>query len=283
MIKVENLKKKYDKFTLDCSLEVPSGRISGLIGANGAGKSTTFKAILGLIRRDGGSIEFLGKKTEQITAEDRQRLGVVMSDSGFSAYLTAKDVAIILKAMYKRQNNEKFFAWCEQFGLPLDKKIRKFSTGMKAKLKLITALSHEAEVLILDEPTAGLDVMGREEILSLMRDYMAEDENRTILISSHISTDLEELCDDFYMIHEGRILLHEDTDVLLSRYALLKADAEQFEKLDKKYLLRYREEPYGYSVLTDQRDFYRENYPELVTEKAGLDTLIRMMTGGTEI
>ena len=283
MLRVKNLVKKYDEFTLDCSLELRPGSITGLIGANGAGKSTTFKAILGLIRMDGGSVELLGKDIKEFTAEDKQNLGVAMSDSGFSTYLTVRDITYILKAMYKRYDNEKFLAWCQQFNLPTNKKIKEFSTGMKAKLKLLVAMSHEAKLLILDEPTVGLDVMAREELLGMMQDYMEEDESRSILISSHISSDLEGLCDDFYMIHNGEIVLHEETDVLLSNYALLKADSAQFEKLEKDYIVKYKKESWGYSCLTNQKRFYMENYPELVVEKGNLDALIVMMAGGDEL
>lgn len=154
---------------------------------------------------------------------------------------------------------------------------------MKAKLKLLVALCHNASLLILDEPTVGLDVMVRDELLDMLRNYMEEDENRSILISSHISSDLEGLCDDFYMIHDGEILLHEQTDVLLDGYAVLKLEPEQYERIDKQYLLKYKKESYGYRCLTDQRQFYLDNYPDIVLEKGNIDDLIVMMTGGTEL
>ena len=132
----------------------------------------------------------------------------------------------------------------------------------------------------IDEPTAGLDVMARESILNLLREYMEEDEERTILISSHISSDLEGLCDDIYMIHEGRIILHEETDVLLNQYGLLKIDENQFDQIDRKYLLKIRKEHYGYACLTNEKRYYIENYPNVVVEKGTLDELIAMMIGG---
>lgn len=134
-----------------------------------------------------------------------------------------------------------------------------------------------------DEPTAGLDVMARESILNLFREYMEEDGERTILISSHISSDLEGLCDDIYMIHEGRIIFHEDTDVLLNQYGLLKVDEKQFEELDKRYLLKKRKEHYGYACLTKEKQYYIENYPDIVVEKGTVDELIAMMIGGNEL
>ena len=154
---------------------------------------------------------------------------------------------------------------------------------MKAKLKVLCALTHKAKFLLLDEPTAGLDVMARESILNLFREYMEEDGERTILISSHISSDLEGLCDDIYMIHEGRIIFHEDTDVLLNQYGLLKVDEKQFEELDKRYLLKKRKEHYGYACLTKEKQYYIENYPDIVVEKGTVDELIAMMIGGNEL
>ena len=175
-----------------------------------------------------------------------------------------------------------FLDECSRSELPFDKKIKDFSTGMKAKLKVLIAMSHEASLLILDEPTVGLDVVARDEILDLLRRYM-EEGNRSILISSHISSDLESLCDDLYMIDHGKILLHEETDVLLSSYAMLKLSKEQYEKIDRQYLLRSKEEAYGYSCLTNEKQYYAENYPDIVIEKGGIDDLIVMMANGAEI
>lgn len=283
MLKLEHVRKDYKNFTLDCSLELKPGCVTGLIGQNGAGKSTTFKSILGLIRIDGGTVEILGKDVKHFSAEDRQQLGVVLSDSGFSAYLTAGDLIPVLDSLYDKFDKAFFLAQAEKFHLPLDKKIKEFSTGMKAKLKVLAAISHEAKLLILDEPTAGLDVVARDELLDMLREYMEQEESRSILISSHISSDLETLCDDLYMIHEGKIILHEDTDVLLSDYALLKVDEKQYESLDKQYLLRVRKESYGYSCLTSQKQFYLDNYPQVAVEKGNIDELITMFIRGKEV
>ena len=154
---------------------------------------------------------------------------------------------------------------------------------MKAKLKLLIALSHSTDLLLLDEPTAGLDVVARDELLDMLREYMEEDENRSILISSHISTDLEGICDDLYMISDGKIIFHEDTDILLSRYAVLKVDHKEFSQMDKQYILRVKKENFGYSALTDQKQFYAENYPKAVIENSGIDDVIMMMIQGEEL
>lgn len=283
MLKIEHLKKTYDNFSLDCSLEVRKGCITGLIGQNGAGKSTTFKAILGLISIDSGNITVLGKDIKKFTTKDKEELGIVLSDSGFSGYLRIKDIIPILQNMYEKFNKSFFLEQVQRFQLPLDKKLKDFSTGMKAKLKVLVAISHNAKLLILDEPTAGLDVIARDELLEMLREFMEANEEGSILISSHISSDLETLCDDLYMIHDGKIVLHEDTDVLLSDYALLKVDRKQYEELDKQFILRSKKESYGYSCLTNQKQYYMENYPKVAIEKGTIDEVITMMVRGNAL
>ncbi len=280
MLKIDHLVKKYEGFTLDCSMEIKPGCVTGLIGQNGAGKSTTFKAILGLIHRDGGKVELFGKDVDEFTVQDKQKLGVVLSDSGFSGYLDVHDIVPVLANLYDTFDKSFFIKEAQRFGLPMDKKIKEFSTGMKAKLKVIAAVSHQAKLLILDEPTVGLDVVARDELLELLREFMEAEEERSILISSHISGDLENLCDDLYMIHEGKIILHEDTDVLLSDYALIKVSSSQYEKLDQRFILRRRRENFGYSCLTNQKRYYLENYPQIAIEKGTVDEVITMMIRG---
>ena len=277
MLKIDHLRKNYGSFALDCSLEVQPGCITGLIGQNGAGKSTTFKAVLGLISTDGGNIRIFGKDLKDFSAEDKQKLGVVLSDSGFSGYLTIEDIIPVMESLYPGFDEAFFKEQVKRFQLPKKKRLKDFSTGMKAKLKVLVAISHNAKLLILDEPTAGLDVVARDELLEMLREFMERDEERSILISSHISSDLETLCDDLYMIHEGKIILHEDTDVLLSDYGLLKVDRDQYAGLDKGYILRRKEESYGYSCLTDQKQYYLENYPGIAIEKGNIDEVITMM------
>lgn len=283
MLKIKDLKKSYDLFHLDVSFEIPRGCITGLIGANGAGKSTIFKGILELISVDGGTIEIFGKDYKTLSNKDKENLGVVLAESGFSSYLTVQDVTKILDSMYSQFDKTMFLDYCKRYHLPLKKQIKEFSTGMKAKLKILTAISHKAEFLLLDEPTTGLDVLAREELLSMLREYMEENENRTILISSHISTDLEGLCDDLYMIDNGKVVLHEEIDTLLGQYGLLKVSSEQYETLDKNYLLRKKRENWGYSCLTNQKQFYLENYPSYTMEKGNIDEVITMMIKGEAI
>ena len=271
MLEIKDLKKSYGSFQLHCSLAVEEGCITGLIGSNGAGKSTTFKSILGLIRKDSGTVTLFGKDVHHLTRQDKENIGVVLSDSGFSNQLTLMDIAAVLDAMYKNLKKSEFLEACRRYQLPVNKKIKEFSTGMKAKVKILAAISHKPQFLLLDEPTAGLDVLAREDLLNVLRDYMEEDETRSILISSHISTDLEGLCDDLYMIDKGQIILHEDTDTLLGRYGLLKVTKEQYETIETQYLLRKRKESYGYSILTNEKQFYLENYPQITVENGSID------------
>lgn len=282
MIRLEHVKKKYKDFELDCSLEVRPGRITGLVGQNGSGKSTTFKAVLGLIRTDGGLVEVFGKNPNELSPEEKCEIGTVLAESGFSGYILVKDVSRIMAAMYPGFKKEEFERNCKKYGIPMDKKIKEFSSGMKTKLKMLVAISHDAKLLILDEPTSGVDVVVRDEFLDLLREYM-KTEGRSVLISSHISSDLETLCDDFYMIHDGKVILHEDVDVLLSGYGILKPTPEQYEALDKKYLLKAKKETYGYRCLTNERQFYVENYPDMVIEKGNIDDMILVMVRGENV
>lgn len=279
MLKMTSVKKNYRDFTLDCTLEIKPGYVTGLVGRNGAGKTTAFKSVLGLISVDGGEIEIFGKKLSDFKSKDKEKIGVLLSDSGFSGELKVKDIIPVLSAVYSQFDKEDFLKKCKQMKLPLNKKIKEFSTGMKARLKLIIAITHNADLLILDEPTAGMDVMARESIIDILREYMEQGE-RAILISSHISGDLEGLCDDIYMIDNGKIILHQDTDVILSSYGILKLRDEEYRKLDKSHILKIKKENFGVICLTDEKQFYLDNYPGIVVERGGIDSVITMMIGG---
>ncbi len=273
---LENVKKKYKTFELNLSMTLEPGTITGLIGRNGAGKSTTFKAILGLIKLTDGKVLIDGKQPQELKAADKENIGVVLSDSGFSGYMTVKDVIATMSAMYKKFDKTDFTAKCEHFNIPLNQKIKEFSTGMKAKLKVLLAMSHGAKLLILDEPTSGLDVVVRNEILDMLREYM-EDEENSILISSHISSDLEGLCDDVYFIENGQIIMHEETDTLMDAYGILKVTPEQYEKLAQEYILCTKKDKYGYTCLTNQKQYFMENHPDIVIEKSEIDEIITLM------
>nr|MBQ8252777.1 ABC transporter ATP-binding protein [Lachnospiraceae bacterium] len=278
-LQVKGIRKTYGKFGLDVTMEVQPGQITGLVGKNGAGKSTTFKSILGLVKTEGGEILLDGKPVETFTNKEKERIGVVLSNASFSGWLTIADVIPVLRSMYAEFEEEYFKEQCEKMDLPMKKPIKEFSTGMAAKLKVLVAISHKAEFLIMDEPTSGLDVMARNEILDLLREYMVED-GRSILISSHISSDLETLCDDLYMIDNGKIMMHEETDVLLANYGLLKLTDAQYEKIEKEYILKTKKDNNGYVCLTKEKAFYAENYPDVAIEKGNIDDVFTMMIQG---
>lgn len=277
---MQDVRKKYGDYEFRMSMEIPHGRITGLVGKNGAGKSTAIKLMLGLAKPDSGNISVLGSEGRELSPAVKQKIGVSLAESGFSTQLTVEDVKHILSKMYPAFEQNLFEKQCGSLKLPTNKKIKEFSTGMKAKLRVLTAITHKAELLILDEPTAGLDVEARNEILDLLREYVAENEKRTILISSHIATDLESLCDDIYLIHDGKLILHEDTDVILAQYGVLKVNEEQYATLDQRAILKVQKENYGYACFTNDRQFYQENYPQIAVENGGIDELILMMTGG---
>ena len=276
LLDFENVRKVYKDFELHVNLKVEPGYITGLIGPNGAGKTTAFKSALGLIHTDGGRLKVFGKPAEELAPSDRENIGVVLADSGFSSALKVKELLPVLSHLYPAFSKQEFIRQCDRFEIPMEKKIGQFSTGMKRKLQVLAAVSHGASLLILDEPTAGMDVIARDQLLSLLREYM-ETDGRSILISSHISSDLEGFCDDIYLIHEGKILLHEETDRLLNQYGLLKVTKEQYASMDQRYILKTRKEGFGYSCLTDQKQFYMENYPQIIIERGSIDELILMM------
>lgn len=280
MVEVENLVKNYGDFRLNISLTIPDGTVTGIVGKNGAGKSTTIKAILGLIKPDEGHVTINGKEASRLTGAEKDSIGVALSDSGFSSYLRVEDVIRILRKMYPAFDEAFFRKSCVSQRLAFDKKIKDFSTGMRAKLRVLIAISHRAELLIMDEPTAGLDIEARNDILDLLRQYLIDNGKRSILLTSHISSDLESLCDDIYLIHDGKIVLHEDTDTILSNYAILKVNEDTYEKLDKSYILSTKKAHFGYMCFTNEKQFYAENHPDIVIENGNIDDLIIMMTGG---
>lgn len=276
LLRLKHVQKTYDTFSLDVSMQIEEGKISGLIGANGAGKSTTIKAILDLIQTDSGTIERFGKTQKRLSAADKQKIGTVMAENTFSMMLNITQIANILNNMYPCFEKELFLKKCEIYKLPLKQELKKFSTGMKAKLKLLAALCHNASLLLLDEPTVGLDAITRNELLNEIRAYM-QGEAKGILISSHYSSDLEGLCDDLYFMKNGKIILHEDTDVLLSSYAILKVSKEQYQKLDRQYILAEQQDVYCKMLLTNERQFYLDNYRDLVIEKSSIDDVMLML------
>ena len=282
-LELKNVCKSFRDFTLNnISFTLPQGYIMGLVGPNGAGKTTTIQLILNMLETDTGEILVFGKDNVASEKDIKQDIGIVFDSIFYVDSWTVKDTEKAVSIFYNDWRHDIFNDMVKRFDLPQNKKVGELSRGMQMKLMLACAFSHNAKLLILDEPTAGLDVIARDELLEMLREFLEKDEERSILISSHISSDLESLCDDLYMIHDGKIIPHEDTDVLLSDYALLKVDAEQYSKLDKQFILRSKKETYGYSCLTNQKQYYMENYPKIAIEKGTIDEVITMMIRGTE-
>ena len=255
--------KTYDNFKLDCELDLKPGTITALIGRNGSGKTTLFKLYLGLIEDDEKHINLVNK----------EEIGVVWNDSSFSLFLNVLEIKKILKYYYTHFDCEYFNSMVKNFELDIKKPLKEYSTGMLSKLKIIIATSLHAKTLLLDEPTSGLDVIARNEVLDLLRDYMEQNEEASILISSHISSDLEGLCDEFYFIEKGKIILQEQD---LESYALLKG-------VDETVDLSYALKKIGSTYLTNERQFYVENYPGLIIEKAHIDDLMEYMIKGETV
>ena len=273
-IELQNVSKKYKDFELkNISFDVPEGCIVGLIGENGAGKTTTIKSILNVTKSE-GKIKIFGKDNKEDEKLIKKEIGVVRDDSFLSEYLTAKQINAIMKDIYKKWDENKYMNFLKTFGLPEDKLIKEFSSGMKMKLKIATAISHNPKLLILDEPTSGLDPIVRNEILDIFRKYIEEDEKRSILLSTHITTDLEHVSDYIVFIEKGKIIFNLPTDELLESYGIIKCSKEDFLRLDKRDYIKYRKEKYQYEVLTNDKENIRRKYNITTIDKPSIEDIM---------
>lgn len=279
MLEIKNVKKKYSNFQLDCSFTIEDDQVVGLVGRNGVGKTTIFRSILGLLSPDSGEINLFGKSVSQLSKNEKERIGVTFPNSFFSEQFTINEIKKIMIALYPTNfKASEFDQKCRQLQLPVDQKVKNFSTGMQAKLKVLLAMSHEADFLLLDEPTSGLDVIVRKEILGMLQDYLNQKNNRSILISSHISSDLEQLCDLIILLDDGKIILQEETDNILNTYGILKVSAEEYPSLEKEFILATKKRKYGYDCLTNERKYYQDNYPKLAIENGSIDEVLQLLT-----
>ena len=273
-VELQNVSKKYKDFELrNISFNVPQGCIVGLIGENGAGKTTTIKSILNITKAE-GTIKVFGKDSVKNEKEIKEETGVVLDDSFLSDYLTAKQVNSIMKDFYKTWNEEKYMNLLKQFNLPADKLIKDFSSGMKMKLKIATAISHNPKLLILDEPTSGLDPVVRNEILDIFRRYIEEDETRSILLSTHITTDLEHISDYIVFIEKGRMIFNLPTNELLESYGIVKCSKQDFTRLDKKDYITYKNSKYQYEVLINNKNGIRNKYGITTIDKPSIEDIM---------
>lgn len=258
-LELSNLNKSYRDFSLqNMNLKVPTGCIVGFIGENGAGKSTTIKLILDLIHRDSGDIKVLGRDNRSASNDMKEHIGVVLDESCFPEGINAKDVNRIMKSLYKTWNEKRYESYLVKFSLPKDKVVKEYSKGMKMKLNIAVALSHDSKLLILDEATSGLDPIVRDEILDVFLDFIQE-EDHTIFMSSHITSDLEKVCDYIAFIHKGKLIFCEEKDVLLTNYGILKCSQSDFQTIAPDAVKGKRQNAFGVEALV-LRDKIRGGY-----------------------
>lgn len=274
VIELQDVTKDYGDFKLDAvSFQVPEGCVCGFIGQNGAGKTTTIQLILDAVRRDGGQIKLFGEAIDGKSELLKEDIGVVFDEMGFHDFLTGKDINIVMKNIYKNWDEEIFFAYMKRFSLPLKKRCGSFSRGMRMKLQIATALSHHAKLLIMDEPTSGLDPIVRNEMLQIFQEFVVE-EDHTILLSSHITSDLEKIADMVVFINGGRIVLSGYKDEILEKHGIVKCKKEEAAKIDSSLVVFSEFFAFGAEVMVNDRKACREKYPDMVIEPASLEEIM---------
>lgn len=282
VIEITGLKKKYDnKFELgEIDIDIPSGSIVGLIGENGAGKTTLIKSILNIIKIDKGNIKIFGKdyKNENV----KEEIGVVLDNTFFPELLTPKDINNSMKSIYKNWDSDLYFSYLKEFDLPENKTIKSLSKGMRKKLEIATSLAHKPKLLILDEPTSGLDPVIRSEVLDIFLKFIEDDEH-SILLSTHITSDLEHIADKIVFIDEGKIVLEKSRDEIMDDYAILKCDIDYFSRIDKEDILRLRKTKYSYEILVNEKQKMSKKYQDCVLDKISIEDLMLLMIKGERI
>ena len=277
---VNDVTKRYRDFVLDqVSFSVPCGTIVGLIGENGAGKSTTINAILGLINRDSGNIELLGEADPQSNDSIRNQIGVVFDGNNYPDVLSARKLNRVLGNIYSAWDERKFFDLLKKMSLPADKKIKEFSKGMQMKLSIAAALSHNSRLLILDEATSGLDPVVRDDILDMFLEFV-QDENNSVMVSSHITSDLEKVADYIVFIHKGKVVFCKSKDELRYKYGIIRCGAAQFDAVDKDEVIAYRKQDYEWEILIADREKAQRKYPKAVIDPATIDEIMLLYVKG---
>lgn len=275
-LEIKNLTKSYKDFTLDhVGFSLPSGCIMGLVGENGAGKSTIIKLIMGAIKRSEGEIFVLGKDNRQDFKVTKEEIGVVLDEPGFPECITAKELNGVMKMLYKNLDEAVYFSYLKKLSIPADKEFKDFSRGMKMKLSIAAALSHHAKLLILDEATSGLDPIVRDNVLDILLDF-TRDEDHSVLMSSHIVSDLEKICDYIAFLHEGKLIFCEEKDSLLEKYGMVRCTKDMLSELDRDAVKGKRENKYGVEALVD-----RERIPQgMKAERVTIEDIVLFMVKG---
>ncbi len=275
-LEIKNLTKNYDGFKLDnLNLTLPSGCIMGLIGENGAGKSTVIKLILDIIERDSGEIRILGMDNRKNIVLAKEDVGVVLDDIGIVECMNARQVGNIMKRTFKNWDDAVYEKYINEMSIPMEKKFKEYSKGMKMKLGIAIAMSHDPKLLILDEATSGLDPVVRDEVLDIFSEF-TRDENHSILMSSHIVSDLEKICDYIAFLHNGKLILCQEKDVLLGEYGIVRCNAEDFRRIDFKTVKGKKESPYGIEAIV-KRQFVP---PEMNISPISIEELFVYMVKG---
>ena len=282
-LQINGLTKEYPGFKLDhVSFTLPCGTIMGLIGENGAGKSTTINAVLDLIRKDDGNILFWGKELSHKPRQLKEDIGVVFDGINFYETLTPVKVGKISAAAYRQWDPAAYKGFLDQFQLPADKEIKTFSKGMKMKLSIAAALSHHPKLLILDEATSGLDPVMRDDILDVFLDFI-QDETHSILMSSHITTDLEKVADYITFIHQGKIVFSKPKDELIYNYGILRCGTEDFHRLDPADILAWRKNDYQWDVLVEDKNKAMSRYRSIVIDNPSIDDILLLYVKGEQV
>lgn len=274
VIEIKNVTKDYGDFKLEnINFSVPEGSVCGFIGQNGAGKTTTIKLLLDVINADEGEIFLFGQNIKNDSAKLREDIGVVFDEMGFHEFMTGKDINIMMRNIYKNWDEAAFFDYLKRFSLPAKKKCGDFSRGMRMKLQIAVALSHNAKLLIMDEPTSGLDPIVRNEMLQIFREYVVE-EDHTILLSSHITGDIEKLADEVVFINSGKIVLAGNKDDIIEKHGILKCKKSELEQVSKSLIVNVQFGSFGVEVLVNDRRACEKLYPNMVIEQASLEEIM---------
>ena len=274
VIELRNVKKDYGDFVLDnISFSVPTGSVCGFIGQNGAGKTTTIQIILDAIKRDGGEVYVFGKNIDEGMAKLKEDIGVVFDEMGFHDFLTPKQINTVMKNIYKNWDEDAFFGYLKKFSLPAKKECGKFSRGMRMKLQIATAMSHKAKLLIMDEPTSGLDPIVRNEIIQIFREFVI-DEEHSILLSSHITSDLEKIADEVVFIDAGKVILSGNKDEIIENHGILRCRKDDVGKISRSLIVDTDVSSMGAEILVNDKKAASKLYPEMVIDDAGLEQIM---------
>lgn len=285
ILELQEVSKAYRKsdFKLDkVSFKLPYGAIMGFVGENGAGKTTTIDCILNTIRRDEGDILLFGKKMKDEDRELKENIGVVYDGDNFPGYLNPVQLSDIMGGLYKQWDEELFLDHLKRFDLPEKKKIKTYSRGMTMKLAIAAALAHHPKLLVLDEATSGLDPVMRDEILEVFLEFVQEEEH-SILLSSHITSDLEKIADYITFIHEGKIILTASKNELAYEYGIMRCRESRFKEMDKEDIVAYRKRDFQTDVLTADAKKAQRKYGDVVIDRVSIDEIMVMLVKGERI